>query len=342
MRNYYQILGVRRDASSGDIKKAYRKLAKKYHPDTSNGTRADIKKKFQEITEAYRVLSDPKARRTYDEWGHENYVRYMKKAARQSGEQQKHYHTYTYEHTHGDGEEDHCGACGHEHGEGEEHCGACEGRGPMPKKAKPSPQSIRTSVWLSYLETMTGAEKLVEVRVKEKCVHCGGGKAGGALEDRRKKCPYCWGKGYVEKKRTVKIKIPPRVYEGCFFPLKEVLCDGEETIEQNNIVVIVFIKDSPGYIRNSCHLYSRMMVSYMDLVLGGEIEVTTVEGKEVYDLEPGTPDGTRIRLEGRGLWMPPQVGNRGDLHITLEVEIPRRLTPVQKAALEAFREAMRN
>lgn len=343
MKNYYQILGVRRDASLSDIKKAYRKLAKKYHPDT-NGNRSDIQKKFQEVTEAYRVLSDPKARETYDEWGHENYVRYMKKAARQSQEQSHAHgseeHCGACGHEHGEGE--HCGACDHEHEEGEEHCGACQGRGPMPKQRKPSPRSIRTSVWMSYLETMTGAEKPVEIRVKENCSHCNSDRESGALEDRTGKCPYCWGKGYVEKKRLVRVAIPARVYEGCFFPLEEVLCKEEEKIEQSNIVVIVFIKDEPGYVRNSCHLYSKMMVSYMDLVLGGEIEVTTIEGKETYVLEPGTPDGTRIRLEGKGLWMPPQVGNRGDQHITLEVEIPRKLTAAQQTALEAFREAMRS
>lgn len=348
MKNYYQILGVKRDASSSDIKRAYRKLAKKYHPDT-NGNRADIKKKFQEVTEAYRVLSDPKARETYDEWGHEAYTRYMKKAARQSQEHQEYHHTSGHDeeghcgacgHDHGEG--GHCGACDHDHGEGEEHCGACQGRGPMPKQKRPSPRSIRTSVWMSYLETMTGAEKMVEIRVKENCSHCNSSKEGGALEDRTGKCPYCRGKGYIEKKRMVRVTIPPRVYEGCFFPLNEILCEGEEQVEQNHIVVIVFIKDEPGYIRNSCHLYSKMMVSYMDLVLGGEIQVTTIEGKETYILEPGTPDGTRIRLEGKGLWMPPQVGNRGDQHITLEVEIPKRLTAAQQAALEAFREAMRH
>jgi molecular chaperone DnaJ len=364
MRDYYRILGVRRDASASDIKKAYRKLAKKYHPDT-NGNRTDIKKKFQEVTEAYRVLSDAKTRATYDEWGHEGFVSYMKKAAKSythyENQNHKHHHAHGegehcgacgHDHEHGEGEHcgacghehgegEHCGACDHEHGEGEEHCGACGNRGPMPKQKKPSARSIRTSVWLTYAETMTGTTTTTEVHVKETCSHCGGG-TGGALEDRRGgRCRYCWGRGYVEKKRQVKVKIPPRVYEGCFFPLEDIICEDEEPVEQKNIVVLVFIKDEPGCIRKSCHLYSSMQVDYVDMVLGGDIEVSTIEGPEHYILEPGTPDGSRIRLEGRGLWMPPNVGKRGDQHITLQVEIPKDLTETQRVALEAFRATLR-
>lgn len=332
MKNYYQILGVKRNASQEEIKKAYRVLAKKYHPDV-NEDKEETKKIFQEITMAYKVLSDPEERKKYNTWGHNIYIKY----AFQSG-----YRSYSYEsedgrsgHSHEDG---HCGACGgHDHEDG--HCGACGRRG-AEKEKEPSAHFVRTSVRLTYKEVLTGAEKTAEIYEQKVCGYCGG---KGTITDSKggtEKCARCLGRGHVKKRRQVRVKLPPRCYEGKFFMLDDVLCEGEK-VSQKNIVVKILLEEQKEYERTEYHLYSTQKVSFVDMVLGGDIEIQTLEGKISYTLKPGTRNGFRVRLVGKGLWMPPKIGLRGDHYVTLEVEIPKALTEVQEKALRAFADTMK-
>lgn len=362
MRNYYQILGIRFTASQSEIKKAYRNLMKKYHPDMVKNNKAD-QKRLQEIMEAYKVLSDKKERKRYDEWGHEGYLKHGKWLFREhtythtSSYREYHDHeharghSHNHEHSHDDcnGDCKSCGSCDHDHDHSHEdgHCGACQSRGPA-KQKKPAPGTIRTSVFLTYEETLMGAEKLVDLNVRVPCTYCEG-QLYDPENTSSQKCPHCMGWGYIRKKFPVRVSLPPRTYEGCFFPLEEILCEGEieKILSQGvtsikNLVVIILLQDHAGYTRRSCHLYTSKLVDYTDMVLGGTIQIDTIEGSACYELPPGTIDGTRIRLEGRGLWMPPNIGNRGDLHITLHVDIPKSLTPKQQALLEAFRDALKN
>lgn len=307
--------------------------------------------------EAYKVLSDKNERKRYDEWGHDGYLKHGKWLFREySYTHTSRYddnHSHTHEHTHEHGHECNgdCANCsnsgehGHSHEDG--HCGACGSRGPA-KQKKPGPGTLRSSVYLTYEETFMGAEKTVEVSVRIPCVHCQG-QITVPDQDSYSKCPYCMGMGYIRKKFPVRVSLPPRTYEGCFFPLEEILCENEKekllaqgVPSLKNLVIIILLKDHPGYLRKSCHLYSSKLVEYTDMVLGGTIQIDTIEGTTPYILPPGTADGTRIRLEGRGLWMPPNVGNRGDLHVTLRVNIPKELTPRQQALLEAFRESLKD
>lgn len=356
MRNYYQILGIRFTASQSDIKKAYRNLMKKYHPDMVKTNKAD-QKRLQEIMEAYKVLSDKKERKRYDEWGHEGYLKHGKWLFREHSythtssysSEPSHEHSHNHEHSHDDcsGDCNNCGSCDHDHSHEDGHCGACGSRGPA-KRKKPAPGTIRTSVFLTYEETFMGAEKEVELNLRIPCVHCEG-QIYDPENSPAQKCPYCMGWGYIRKKFPVRVSLPPRTYEGCFFPLEEILCEGEKekilaqgVSSIKNLVVIVLLSDHPGYTRKSCHLYTDKLVDYADMVLGGTIQIDTIEGTVPCTLSPGTTDGTRIRLEGRGLWMPPNVGNRGDLHATLHVNIPQNLTPEQQALLRAFQDSLRN
>ncbi len=355
MRNYYQILGIRFNASQSEIKKAYRNLIKKYHPDVIKNSKSD-RKKLQEIMEAYKVLSNEKERKRYDEWGHDGYLKHGKWLFREqsysytSHYNENHSHDHSHSHSHGECSGD-CANCSnsgdHEHSHEDGHCGACGNRGPA-KQKKPGPGTLRSSIYLTYEETFMGVDKTVEISVRIPCTHCQG-KVSVPDQRSGSKCPYCMGMGYIKKKFQVRVSLPPRTYEGCFFPLEQIIHDSEKerlfaegvtTIK--NIVVIVLLKDHPGYLRQSCHLYSGKLVDYTDMVLGGTIQIDTIEGTAPYTLPPGTKDGTRIRLEGRGLWMPPNVGNRGDLHVTLRVDIPQKLTPRQEALLQAFREALKN
>lgn len=176
----------------------------------------------------------------------------------------------------------------------------------------------------------------MEVPLQEPCGSCNGEQGANS-----EKCRVCHGKGYVERKQRVKVRIPARTYERCFYPLVDVLCEGEEHIFPDNIIIIVLLKDQKGFERKNYHLYSTQQVSYMAMALGGEIEIPTIGGVTKYHLEPGTRNGARIRLAGQGLWMPPKIGNRGDLYVTLQVEVPKKLNAKQRAALQAFWDTMR-
>lgn len=304
MKNYYEILGVKRDAALEEIKHAYRNLVKKFHPDANNYSE-EAKEQFQEISEAYQVLSNEESRKQYDSWGHTAYRRYAGRANR-----------YTWQE-----DEDYSRENGH--------CGACQTR--KDEEDAPPPHSIRAAVKMSYQELFTGAVKSVEVPLQEPCSSCNGGRTAAS-----EKCRVCHGKGYVERKQWVKVRIPARTYERCFYPLADVLCEEEKNIFPENIIIIVLLKDQKGFERKNYHLYSTQQVSYMAMALGGEIEIPTIEGAAKYRLEPGTRNGARIRLAGQGLWMPPKIGNRGDLYVTLQVEVPRKLNEKQRAALQAF------
>lgn len=314
MKSYYEILGVKKDATTEEIKRAYRKLVKKFHPD-ANKHSDSAKEQFQEISEAYQVLSNEESRKQYDSWGHAAYNRYASQTSRQTQYKDNEYSK--------------------ENG----HCGACQG-GKREKESEPPPRSVRVAVSMTYQEILTGAVKSVEVHFHESCSACSGRK-DASLEDQQEKCPHCHGKGYVEQKRWVKVRIPARTYEKCFYFLDDVLCEGEEAIPRKNIVVIVLLKEQKGFERRNYHLYSVQQVSYMAMVLGGEVELPTIEGMVTYHLEPGTKNGARIRLPEKGLWMPPKIGNRGDQYVTLQVEIPRELSARQKAALQAFWDTMK-
>lgn len=334
MKNYYQILGVKRNASQEEIKKAYRVLAKKYHPDV-NEDKEETKKIFQEITVAYKVLSNPEERRKYNAWGHNTYVKY----AFQSG-----YRSYSEET--GDGgaeyghEHEHCGACGG-HARDGMHCGACSHHQDKYAQEEPSPHFVRTSVRLTYQEILTGAEKTAEIYEQRPCQYCQGKGTMAGSGDGTEKCVHCAGKGHIKKSRLVRVKIPPRCYEGKFFMLEDVLCEGEE-VDQKNIVVKILLEEHKKYKRTDYHLYSTQKVSFVDMVLGGRIGIQTLEGMIPYTLKPGTCNGFRVRLAGMGLWMPPKIGKRGDHYVTLEVEIPGALTDAQEKALRLFADTMRD
>lgn len=331
MKDYYQILGVKRNASQEEIKKAYRFLAKKYHPDSSEN-KDKMKKIFQEITEAYKVLSNPEERKKYNAWGHDTYTKHPFGA--------KSHYEDVYDESckgHGDG---HCGKCqGHDHGSG--HCGACGEHGhEHPYEKEPTAHFVRTSVRLTYQEVLTGGEKTAEIYEQKPCSHCKGVN-GSALQDKREKCLYCGGKGYIKVSRQVRVKIPPRCYEGRFFMLKDILCEGEK-VEQENIIVKILLEENKEYERTEYHLHSIKKVSFVDMVLGGEIHIPTLDGIITYTLKPGTRNGFRIRFAGNGLWMPPKIGQRGDHYVTLEVEIPNALNKKQEDALRVFADTMKN
>lgn len=301
MRNYYDVLGIKRDATPEEIKNAYRNLAKKYHPDSTGGKEhEEAKEKFQEIQEAYEVLSDPEKRRLYHYYGHTAYRKNY--YARHGGD--------TSFHSHEDSHEG-CGGCG---GSCDGSCGhsGCDHHPPQAEADEELFRHvIRIAVWLELEETFREVTK--DAALKE------------------------W---------KFQVKLPAGTYENQLLRLEDVIWENEELIHHlhtqypdNLYVVIVLLKDKPGYTRQAYHLYLDYPVHYHTLVLGGRIRVPSLSGEIFFHLPPGTSPERKLRIPGQGLNYPPKIGGRGDLYLNLRLQIPRSLTAAQQKALEMLREA---
>lgn len=302
MRNYYEILGIPRDATQAQIKAAYRKLAKQYHPDSAPDNEK-IKERFQEIQEAYSVLSDPEKRKMYHYYGHDAY--------RKSYQAR---HT-AYTHTSGEAKDGHCGACAH-------------GRKPSEEEGPP-PQSVRIAVWLELSETM-------ETVIKD------------AYYTERVPNPDTSSRlKFIEKNWKFRVKIPDGSYNQQFFLLEDVIYGDQEFLEyqaEKNpdkvYVIIVLLRDKPGFLRQGYHLYTDCTVDYHTLVLGGTVKIQGLSGEILYDIPAGTTPEQKLRLTNQGLIRPKKMGGRGDLYVKLHIRIPQELTIPQLSAMLKLREVM--
>lgn len=347
MKSYYEILGVKEDATQEEIKSAYRKLAKRYHPDSQDDDPA-AKARFQEISEAYAALSDPELRRKYDYMGHEAY-------------QRSNNHTTDPEPEDG-------------------HCGACD-LGRKKEEEGPPSKSIRMAVHLTLEETLREVVKLVSFSTREKCPRCQGddadiefvecpvcegkgrrvqfGSSWGYKTRRevfcntcrgkgkipKEVCPECHGLGYQEKKWEFEVRVPAGSYDRQYFFLEDIACCEKEEIdriscEDKNLIVVVLLDEHPRFQRKGYHLYTTTEVDYTTLVLGGRVKLPTIEGDVWYTIPEGTQMNERIRLINRGLVRPKKMGGRGDQYVALNMKIPKDLTERQKQALKAFRETL--
>lgn len=356
-RDYYEVLGVAKNAGDGEIKKAYRVLAKKYHPDMNPGDK-DAEKKFKEASEAYAILSDPEKRRQYDQFGH---------AAFEGGGG-------------GAGGFDFSGMdFGDIFGDifGDFFGGGASRRssnGPM-KGA-----NVRASVRISFEEAVFGCEKELELVLKDDCPDCHGSgakpgtspetcaKCGGkgkvmftqqslfgmvqnvqSCPDCRgtgkvvkEKCPHCHGNGYVSNKKKISVSIPPGIDNGQSVRIREKGEPGSNGGPRGDLLVEVLITSHPIFQRQDMNLYSTAPISFAQAALGGEIRISTIDGDVLYTVKPGTQTDTRIRLKGKGV---PSLRNkniRGDQYVTLVVQVPTSLSADAKEALRKYDEISGN
>ena len=351
-RDYYEVLGVPKDADDAAIKKAYRQLAKKYHPDINPGDK-EAEAKFKEASEAYAVLSDADKRRQYDQFGHA--------AFDGSGG--------------GTGGFD-FGNMGDIFGSdifgdifGDLFGGSSSRRrnnnGPM------RGSDVRTNVRITFAESVTGTSKKIDIVPKETCNTCHGtgAKPGTSPENCSKcggkgqvvytqqslfgmvrnvqpcpdckgtgkivkeKCPDCYGSGYVSTKKTIEVTIPAGIDDGQCVRIQGKGEPGINGGPRGDLLIAVTISPDPEFRRDGYNIMSNVRISYPKAVLGGEIKVRTVDGEVIYEVKPGTASGTNVRLKGKGM---PTVRNkevRGDHYITLIVDVPSKLTAEQKEAL---------
>ena len=356
-RDYYEVLGVERGADDATIKKAYRKLAKQYHPDSNPGD-AEAEKKFKEASEAYAVLSDPEKRKQYDQFGHA--------AFEQGGP--------------GGGGFDFSGMdFGDMFGdifEGFFGGGSRRQQYNGPMKGA----NLRAGVRITFEEAVFGCEKEIEIVLKDECKTCNGtgakpgtspetcskcggkGKVvftqqslfgtvqnvqtcpdcGGKGTIIKEKCPDCRGTGYVSSRKRIKVTIPAGIDNGQSVRIREKGEPGTNGGPRGDLLVEVSVSRHPIFQRQDMNIYSTANISFAQAALGGEVRIPTVDGDIIYEVKPGTQTDTRIRLKGKGV---PSLRNknvRGDHYVTLVVSVPTTLSAEAKEALRAFDEVAGN
>ena len=352
-RDYYEVLGVDRNADDAALKKAYRVLAKKYHPDTNPGDK-EAEAKFKEASEAYAILSDPDKRRQYDQFGH---------AAFDGGA--------------GGGGFD-FNDMGDIFGSFGDIFGDLFGGGfGGSRRANNGPMkgaNVRTQVRITFEEAVFGCKKEIDMVLKDECPDCHGTgakpgtspetctKCGGRGQVRmtqqslfgvvqnittcpdcngtgkvvREKCPGCRGTGYLNNRKKIEVSIPAGIDNGQSVRIREKGEPGTNGGPRGDLLVEVIVSSHPFLQRRDMDLYSTAPISYAQAALGGEVRIGTVDGDVIYEVKPGTQTDTRIRLKGKGV---PSLRNpnvRGDQYVTLVVQVPTGLNQAAKELLREF------
>lgn len=353
-RDYYEVLGVDKNADDAALKKAYRVLAKKYHPDTNPGD-AEAEAKFKEASEAYAVLSDPDKRRQYDQFGH---------SAFENGGGGAGGFDFNFE----DMGDLFGGMFGDFFGGGRSR----QNNGPQ-KGA-----NIKTSVRITFEEAVFGCEKEIELTLKDECSTCHGtGAKPGTTPETcsncggkgqvvytqqslfgvvrnvqacpeckgtgkiiKEKCTACYGTGYTSSRKKISVSIPAGIENGQSVRIREKGEPGIKGGPRGDLLVEVVVSRHPVFQRQDYNLYSTSPISFAQAALGGDIRIKTIDGDVLFTIAPGTQTDTKIRLKGKGV---PTLRNkqvRGDHYVTLVVKVPEKLNSEQKEALKAFDNAM--
>ncbi|MCB6202795.1 molecular chaperone DnaJ [Extibacter muris] len=354
-RDYYEVLGVSKDADDATLKKAYRQVAKKYHPDMNPGD-AEAEKKFKEASEAYAVLSDPEKRRQYDQFGH---AAFEGGAGGAGGFGGFDFGGADFSDIFGDIFGDLFGGSGR------------RGRGSQgPMKG----MNIRKSVRITFEEAVFGCEKEIEVVLKDPCPKCSGtgakqgtspetcSKCGGKGQVVytqqsffgtvqnvqtcpdchgtgkiiREKCPDCSGTGFVASKKKIAVSIPAGIDNGQSVRIREKGEPGTNGGPRGDLLVEVVVSRHPIFQRQDMHIFSTVPISFAQAALGADVKIKTVDGDVLYTVKPGTKTDTKVRLKGKGV---PSIRNaqvRGDHYVTLIIQTPEHLSSEAKEALRKF------
>ena len=357
-RDYYEVLGVDRGADEATIKKAYRQLAKKYHPDMNPGDK-EAEKKFKEASEAYAVLSDAEKRRQYDQFGHAAFEQGGGGAGGFGG----------FDFNGGDMGDIFGDIFGDLFGGGRSRRA---NNGPM-KGA-----NVRTAVRITFEEAVFGCEKQLDLNLKDECTTCHGtgakpgtspetcpkcgGKGqivytqqslfgtvrnvqtcpdcNGSGKIVKEKCADCHGSGYITNRKKIAVTIPAGIDNGQSIRIREKGEPGVNGGPRGDLLVEVQVERHPIFQRQDMNIFSTAPITFAQAALGGEMRINTVDGEVSYEVKPGTQTDTRIRLKGKGV---PTIRNkniRGDHYVTLVVQVPTKLNEEAKEYLRKYDEAV--
>ncbi|MGO5053394.1 molecular chaperone DnaJ [Lachnospiraceae bacterium LCP25S3_G4] len=360
-RDYYEVLGIAKNADDAAIKKAYRVLAKKYHPDMNPGD-AEAEKKFKEASEAYAVLSDADKRRQYDQFGHAAFDGGAGGAGGFGG----------FDFNGGDFGDIFGDIFGDLFG-GRRTSGRAN-NGPM------KGMNIRKGVRITFEEAVFGCEKELDVVMKDPCQKCGGtgakpgtspetcSKCGGKGQVVytsqsffgtvqnvqtcpdcqgtgkviRDKCSDCGGTGFVATKKKIQVSIPAGIDNGQSVRIREKGEPGTNGGPRGDLLVEVTVSRHPIFGRTDMNIFSTAPITFAQATLGADVRIKTVDGEVLYTVKPGTKTDTKVRLRGKGV---PSVRNsqvRGDHYVTLVIQTPEKLSAEAKEMLRKFDELTGN
>ena len=370
-RDYYEVLGVPKDADDAAIKKAYRALAKKYHPDANPGDK-EAEAKFKEASEAYAVLSDAEKRRKYDQFGHAAFDG-------MGGGGGFDYNSAEFQDIFSDlfgG-----GFGGFSGGGGFGGFSDFFGGGRQSARSNQPMRgmNVRAAIRITFDEAMTGCEKNIQGNYKEECSAChgSGAKAGtspstcGKCQGRGKivytsqslfgtvqnvsdcpdcqgsgqvikdKCPECHGTGYKTIKKTFSVSIPAGIDTAQMVRLTGCGEPGTHGGPRGDLLVEIQVTPHPIFKRQDMNIFSTVPISFNTAALGGAVRVKTIDGEVEYTVKAGTQTDTTVRLRGKGVPSTRNKNVRGDHYITLVVQVPTTLTAKQKEALKAYGETLK-
>ncbi len=350
-RDYYQVLGVARNASAEELKKSYRRAALEWHPDRNPLRKQEAEERFKELTEAYGVLIDPQKRAAYDRYGHAGLG-----SQPFTGFDEAIFADFAD--IFGDffGFEDLFGGAGRR-----SRARARRGR------------DLRYDLELSFNQAARGTETRIKIPRQEICSECSGGGARkgfgpstcsachgrgqvryqqgfftvartcpqcrGTGQVIRDPCPQCQGEGRVRRERTIEIKIPAGVDNGTRLRIAGEGDAGENSGPSGDLYVVLGVEEHPFFERREANLFCSVPVSFPQAVLGATVRVPTLNHSQDLKIPPGTESGTVFRLRGKGL---PKLngGGHGDLYVEVRVEIPKKLTKLQKRLIEELSQTL--
>ncbi len=357
-RDYYEVLGIQKGASEEEIKKAYKKLARKYHPDMNPGDK-EAEEKFKEVNEANEVLSDPEKKARYDQFGFAG-----------------------VDPNYGAGAGGGAYGGGFDFGDLGDIFGSFFGGGfgggqRCNPNAPQRGESIRASVSISFTEAAFGCEKSVTIERSEQCPTCKGNgcapgttpeicpdcHGSGTVQTRRQTpmgvfasngpcrkcggtgrlihqpCPDCRGSGAVRKRKTIKVNIPAGIDHGQTISLRGQGNAGKNGGPAGDLLITVMVQPHEIFRRDGVDVFCEAPITFTQAVLGAELEIPTIDGKVKYSIPEGTQTGTVFRLKGKGIPVLNGRG-RGDQYVTVVIETPRNLNKEQKEALRKFSESV--
>lgn len=350
-RDYYEVLGVDKNADDAAIKKAYRGLAKKYHPDMNPGD-ANAEKMFKEASEAYAILSDPEKKRQYDQFGHSAFE------GGAGGYGGFDFNSADFGDIFGDIFGDLFGG----------------GRSRRASNGPMKGANLRTSVRVTFEEAVFGVEKEIELTLKDTCATCKGtGAKPGTSKDTcskcggkgqvvftqqsffgtvrnvqtcpdcsgtgkiiKEKCPDCSGTGFISSRKKIQVSIPAGIDNGQSIRIRDKGEPGTNGGPRGDLLVEVVVQRHPIFQRQDYNIFSTVPISFAVATIGSDIIIETVDGKVIYNVKAGTQTDTKVRLKGKGV---PTLRNkdvRGDHYVTLVVQVPDKLSHEAKELLRKF------